>query len=170
MVQAVLRAVGTTVVLLAIYYLLPLDHYSTWVAATTLVAGLILLVILIGFQVHSIIRSSFPGLRAVEALGTSVPLFLLLFASTYLVMAAISAGSFNQPLTHTDALYFTVTVFATVGFGDIVPKTETARLVVTGQMAADLVIIGIGAKIILGAVTRGRQRQPEGAGAGQPGE
>jgi voltage-gated potassium channel len=170
MVQAVLRAVGTTVALLAIYYLLPLDHYSTWVAATTLVAGLILLVILIGFQIRSIIRSPFPGLRAVEALGTSVPLFLLLFASTYLVMAAISAGSFGQPLTHADALYFTVTVFATVGFGDIVPKTETARLVVTGQMAADLVIIGIGAKVILGAVTRGRQRQPEGAGARQPGE
>jgi voltage-gated potassium channel len=169
-VQALLRALGTTVALLAIYYLLPLDHYATWVAATTLVAGLILLVILIGFQVRSITRSRFPGLRAVEALGTSVPLFLLLFASTYLVMATVSASSFNQPLTHTDALYFTVTVFATVGFGDIVPKTDTARLVVTGQMAVDLVIIGIGARVILGAVTRGRRRQPEGASAGQPGE
>jgi voltage-gated potassium channel len=168
--QALLRALGSVVVLVAIYYLLPLDHYSTLVAATTLVAGLILLVALIGFQVRSIIRSRFPGLRAVEALCTSLPLFLLLFASTYLVMTAISAGSFNQRLTHTDALYFTVTVFATVGFGDIVPKTETARLIVTGQMAADLVIIGIGAKIILGAVTRGHRRQPEGAGARQPSE
>jgi len=28
-------------------------------------------------------------------------------------------------------LYFTVTVFATVGFGDITAKTEAARLVVT---------------------------------------
>jgi voltage-gated potassium channel len=169
-VQALLRALGSTVALLAVYYLLPLDHSSTLIAATTLVAGLVLLIVLISFQIRSIVRSRFPGLRAVEALGTSVPLFLLLFASTYLVMASISAGSFNQPLTHTDALYFTVTVFATVGFGDIVPKTETARLVVTGQMAADLVIIGVGARIILGAVTRGRQRQPESAGAGQPGE
>jgi hypothetical protein len=31
--------------------------------------------------------SLFPGLRAVEALTTSLPLFLLLFASTYLVTA-----------------------------------------------------------------------------------
>jgi voltage-gated potassium channel len=170
MVQAVLRALASTIVLLAIYYLLPLDHYSTLVAAATLVAGLVLLVVLIGFQVHLIIRSRFPGLRAVEALGFTIPLFLLIFASTYLVMATISVGSFNQPLTHTDALYFTVTVFATVGFGDIVPKSETTRLIVTGQMAADLIIIGIGAKIILGAVTRGRRRQPEGAGARQPGE
>jgi hypothetical protein len=85
-------------------------------------------------------------------------------------MDTISASSFTQPLTHTDALYFTVTVFATVGFGDITAKTETARLVVTGQMAVDLVIIGVGAKIILGAITRGRQRRPESAGAGQPGQ
>jgi voltage-gated potassium channel len=165
--QALLRALGSVVVLVAIYYLLPLDHYSTLVAAATLVAGPVLLVALIGFQVRSIIRSRFPGLRAVEALCTSLPLFLLLFASTYLVMASISAGSFNQRLTHTDALYFTVTVFATVGFGDIVPKSQTARLIVTGQMVVDLIIIGIGAKIILGAVTRGRRRQPEGAGAGE---
>ena len=167
-VQAVLRAVGSTVVLVAIYYLLPLDHASTWVAATTLVAGLVLLMALIGFQVRSIIRSRFPGLRALEALGISLPLFLLLFASTYLVMATLSVSNFGQKLTHTDALYFAVTVFSTVGFGDIVPKTESARLVVTGQMAADLVVLGLGAKIILGAVTRARQQQPESTGAGPP--
>ena len=62
-----------------------------------------------------------------------------------------------------------MTVFATVGFGDITAKTEAARLVVTGQMIVDLVIIGLGARIILGAVTRGRQRrQPPGTGTSQP--
>ena len=29
-------------------------------------------------------------------------------------------------MTRTDALYFVVTVFATVGFGDITPVSETA--------------------------------------------
>ena len=52
-----------------------------------------------------------------------VPLFLLLFASTYFLMERASAASFTQPLTRTDALYFTVTVFSTVGFGDISPKS-----------------------------------------------
>ena len=33
-------------------------------------------------------------------------------------LAALSARSFSQPLNHTDALYFTVTVFATVGAVD----------------------------------------------------
>lgn len=168
MVWSLLRSLGSIAALIAIYYLLPLDHTSTLIAVATLVIGLVALVVLVGFQVRWIIGSPFPGLRAIEALGTSVPLFLLLFASTYLVMASISGGSFNQPLTHTDSLYFSVTVFATVGFGDIVPKTEAARLVVTGQMVADLIVIGIGARIILGAVTHGRQRQRGSARAGLP--
>jgi heme/copper-type cytochrome/quinol oxidase subunit 2 len=52
-------------------------------AVTMLVIGLVVFIGLVAFQVRSIIRSPFPGLRAVEALATSVPLFLLLFASTY---------------------------------------------------------------------------------------
>ena len=110
------------------------------------------------------------GLRAVEALATSLPLFLLLFSGTYVAMAAVSASTFGEKLTHTDALYFTLTVFTTVGFGDITAKSEGARLLVTGQMVTDLIILGIGAKIILGAVTRARRRQPQNAGAGQPGQ
>jgi voltage-gated potassium channel len=155
-VWAVLRAAGSTAALVAIYYLLPLDRSSTWVAVTMLVIGLAVLIALVVFQVRWILRSRFPGLRGVEALATSIPLFLLLFASTYVVLAAISARSFSEPLTRSDALYFTVTVFSTVGFGDITAKTEAARLVVTGQMIVDLVAVGLAVKVIVGAVKRGR--------------
>jgi Ion channel len=159
-VRAVLLAAGSTFALVAIYYLLPLNRSSTWVAVTMLVIGLVVLIGLVAFQVRWILRSRFPGLRAVEALATSIPLFLLLFASTYVVMAAISAGNFSEPLTRTDALYFTVTLFSTVGFGDITAKTEAARLVVTGQMIVDLVAIALVVKVIVGAAKQGRQRQP----------
>ena len=170
MVWGGLRALGNTAVLIAIYYLLPLDHTSTGIAATILIIGLVAFIALVIFQTRWIIRSPFPRLRAVEALATSLPLFLLLFSSTYVVMATVSASNFGEKLTHTDALYFTVTVFTTVGFGDITAKSEGARLLVTGQMVADLIALGIGVKIILGAVTRGRRRQPQNAGAGQPGQ
>jgi voltage-gated potassium channel len=170
MVASGLRALGTTAALVAIYYLLPLDHTSTWIAATTLVIGLAAFIALVIFQVRWIIQSRFPGLRAVESLATSLPLFLLLFSGTYVVVAAISASNFGEKLTHTDALYFTVTVFTTVGFGDITAKSEGTRLLVTAQMVTDLIILGIGARIILGAVTRARQRPPQNAGAGQPGQ
>ena len=167
-VRSSLRAAGSTVALVALYYLLPLDTSVTWFAASMLVTGLVALVVLVVFQVRSIIRSPFPGLRAIEALATSIPLFLLLFAGTYVVLGTDSSGNFSQHLTRTDALYFTVTVFSTVGFGDITATTETARLVVTVQMIADLIVIGLGLKVIMGAVTRGRQQRPADASPGQP--
>ena len=168
-VRAVLRGLASTVILVTVYYLLPLNHFSRWLAVTVLAIGLMLLTGLVTVQVRSIAGSSYPGLRALEALATSVPLFLLLFAATYVVLAAISASNFGEHLSHTDGLYFAVTVFSTVGFGDITAKTETARLVVTGQMITDLIILGLGARVIVGAVTRGRQRRPQDAGATQPG-
>ena len=93
------------------------------------------------------------------ALGLIVPLYLLLFASTYFLMERASAANFTQPLTRTDALYFSVTVFTTVGFGDISAKSETARVVLIVQMLADLALLGAGARVLLGAVNRGRQRR-----------
>jgi len=160
-VATLLRALGSTVGLVAIYYLLPLDRTSIPLAVGMLAVGLLALAGLVAFQVRSILRATFPALRAVGALATSVPLFLLLFAGTYYVMGGISQANFSEPLTRTDALYFTVTVFATVGFGDIVATTEGARVVVMGQMVAGIVIIGLGARIIVDAVKRGQQRQPE---------
>jgi voltage-gated potassium channel len=158
-VRSVLRAVGSTAAVVAIYYLLPLDHSSAGFDITALLAGLVAFIVLVTFQIRWIITSRWPALRALEALGISVPFFLLLFASAYVVMAALSAGNFSAPMTHTNGLYFSVTVFATVGFGDITAKTEVARLVVTVQMMIDLVILGLGARVILGAVTRGRERR-----------
>ena len=164
----VLRIAGSVAALVVLYYLLPLDHASAGAAVSILVIGLAVFIALVALQTRAIIRSPFPGLRAIEALATSVPLFLLLFASTYVVMATMSASNFGERLTHTDGLYFTVTVFSTVGFGDITAKTQAARLVVTGQMIADLVILGLAVKIIVGAVSR--RRQPADAGGARPAE
>jgi len=158
-VRAVLLALASAAALVAIYYVLPLDTATMWVAVTMLVIGLVALIGLVAFQVRRILRSPFPALRGVEAVAISIPLFLLLFAATYVVLATLSASNFTEPLSRTDSLYFTVTVFATVGFGDITAKSETARLVVTGQMVADLVVIGLVIKVLVGAVRRGRQRR-----------
>jgi voltage-gated potassium channel len=168
--RTMLRVAGSTAVLVTVYYLLPLDRSSMPVAVTILLLGLAGFIALVGWQVRRIIRSPFPGLRAVESLATSVPLFLLLFAAAYVVMAALSAASFGGHLSHTDGLYFTVTVFSTVGFGDITAKTETARLVVTGQMIADLIILGLAFKVIVGAVRRGQQRRDSPGQHPNPGE
>jgi hypothetical protein len=156
---AVVRGVLTATVLVALYYLLPLDSGNSGTSAfVKLAIALVVFAGVMTWQIRSITKSGNPALRAFEGLFLAVPLFLLIFASAYYVMGQADAASFTADISRTDALYFTVTIFSTVGFVDISAKTETARLVVTAQMFLDLVVLGFGLKIILNAVERGRQR------------
>jgi voltage-gated potassium channel len=157
-----LRALATATALVALYYLLPLDRLAKNVPlAVTLGAGLAILVAVAAWQLRAVLRARYPGVRAAVALAATVPLFLLLFASAYYVMARGTPGSFSQHLTRTDALYFTVTTFTTVGFGDITATSQTARLVVTVQMILDLLALGLGIRVFIGAVKRAREAQSE---------
>jgi voltage-gated potassium channel len=153
----VFRSLVTTIVLVVLYYVLPLDHVKN--VPVTLTVGLVILAAVTVLQLRVISRSAYPALRAIEALATTLPLFLLLFASAYLIMAGASPANFNtHPLTRTDALYFTVTVFSTVGFGDITAASQTARLAVTVQMLLDLLAIGLVVRAFVSAVQSARQQ------------
>ena len=154
-----LRGVLTAAALVVLYYVLPLDQPWNGDTAVRILIGLLVFAGIAVWQVRSIIGSRYPGIRAFEALGLILPFYLLVFASTYLVMQRASAANFTQPLTRTDALYFAVTVFSTVGFGDITPKSEAARVVLIVQMLGDLALLGAGVRVLLGAVRRGQQRQ-----------
>jgi voltage-gated potassium channel len=159
-VMGLLRALAATAALVAAYYLLPLDLLAHVPLGVTLAAGLLALTAMTAYQVRAIIGAPYPGVRAIEALAATGPLFLLLFAATYVLMAQADASNFNvHALTRTDSLYFTVTVFATVGFGDISPTSQTARLIVTAQMILDLIVLGLVVRVFLGAVQVGRQQQ-----------
>ena len=158
--HAVLRPLATTVFFVGLYYLLPLDRIRVPLAVT-LVAGILIVLAVSAWQLRAITRSKYPAVRAIDALATTAPLFLLLFAATYYVMARTSPGSFNPDhLTRTDTLYFTVTTFSTVGFGDITAVSQAARLVVTVQMLLDLLVLGLGIRAFVTAVRVGRARPP----------
>ncbi|MEU6866155.1 potassium channel family protein [Streptomyces sp. NPDC046876] len=151
------RSLTTVTVLLAAYYLLPFTGKK--VDATALILGLSAVAVIFTAQIRSIARSDHPRLRAVEALATTVPLFLLLYATTYYLLEASTPGSFTQPLTRTDSLYFTLTVFSTVGFGDIVALTEPARIVTMTQMVGNILAVGVATRILFGAVEAAVRRQ-----------
>ena len=158
---AVLRSVLIAAVLVVLYYVLPLDRPWDSDTAVRLLIGLLVFAGVMVWGVRTIAGSRYPGVRAAEALALVLPFFLLLFASTYFVMERASAANFTQPLTRTDALYFTVTVFTTVGFGDITAKSEAARVVLMVQMLADLAVLGAGVWVLLGAVSQARERRSE---------
>ncbi len=154
--RGLLRALATTVVLVALYYVLPLHRLSDTNVFVVLVVGVALLAAMIAWQVRAIEDSSYPGIRAVQSLASATPFFLLLFASMYFILSLGDPATFTEELTRSDSLYFTITIFSTVGFGDISPQVETARLLVTTQMLLDLVVLGLGIQVILGAVKRGK--------------
>ena len=157
--ETVLRSTAAVIVLLVVYYTAPLDHPLTIRTALRFGAALVLFGVTVALQVRGILGSDRPKLRAIRALAVGVPLLLVVFASTYWTVATQQAGAFSEPLSRTDSLYFTVTVFTTVGFGDITPVTDLARVLVTVQMVVGLLTVGVIAKVVLGAVQVAESRR-----------
>ncbi|HEY7857776.1 MAG TPA: ion channel [Candidatus Nanopelagicales bacterium] len=163
-IWALLRPLLTTVLLVVTYFLMPLDHLDHDAPWVGLAFGVAVIVIVLAWQIREILHAQFPMLQAVEALAVVLPLFLLSFAATYVVMSAGNAADFTQPLSHMSAIYFTVVVFSTVGFGDITPHTDAARAVVTFQILGDLLLIAFGLRLVVAAVKRGQDRIKGGPG------
>lgn len=158
--RGLLRALTSSAVLIALYFLAPLDRLDSVPLWVSLTAGQLALLGVAIWQIRAITRAAHPAVRAIEALAITVPLFLLLFAASYFVLAQANPTNFNvHTLTRSDALYFTVTVFSTVGFGDITATSQIARRLVTVQMILDLIVLGLGIRVFFGAVQRGRQHQ-----------
>jgi len=151
------RALATSAALLLLYFVLPLDREFTARTVLALGAGVVVMGVLVAWQVRAILHAPHPALRAVQSVALSLPLFLLLFAGTYAVLSGSDPDAFTEPLGRVDSLYFVITVFATVGFGDISPVSEVARALVTVQMIGDLVLLGLVLRLFVTAVERGRR-------------
>ena len=156
---AIVRTVATISLVLVLYFLLPLGGGASVEKVVKLTLGALMITAIIIWQVHQIVRSNHPVGRAVEALAFSVPVYMLLFATTYFVMAHTNPHAFGVPLSRTDAMYFSSTVFTTVGFGDITAKNEAARLVVTVQMWLDLAFLGLVLRVVTQAVKYSQQHR-----------
>lgn len=156
--RSAVRILTTTVLLVVVYAVVPIAGRSGVGAAVLMAGGLALFVGLVGRQIVKIMGAEHPRLRAMEALGIAVPVLLLVFAYTYLSLSQSRPESFTEPLSRIDALYFSTTIFSTVGFGDIAARTELARLLVTVQ-----ILVGLGAavglaRLLLGAANIARSR------------
>ena len=95
--RAVLRAVLTSTALVLLYFTLPLTGTLDSSTASLLALGLLGLAGVISWQVRAVLRSQYPGLRAIEALAAAIPLFLVLFAAAYVMLADAQPQAFSEP-------------------------------------------------------------------------
>jgi voltage-gated potassium channel len=150
-----------TTLLLVVYYVVPLQPHPHRSILLRLIVAMALFGGVLVNEIRSIQNHEHPMLRAGVSMATVVPLFLILFAWIYLTMSHSDPQFFNIRLSRTGSLYFATTIFSTVGFGDIVPKMDAARLVTMVQMIADLVVIAVVVRLIFGAASRSVARRQE---------
>ena len=97
--RVALRTIITVALVVAVYFLVPMDRAISAATVAELVLGVLVLFGVITWQVRQIIRSDHPGVRAVEALAFTLPLYILLFATTYCLMDHANTTTFTQPLS-----------------------------------------------------------------------
>ena len=156
----VARALGAFVILVVLYYLMPIgDPSKVGVALRVMVSGA-LIVTVVWWEIRAVARSALPMVRAIQALAVCVSVIVVAFAAAYLVLSHDDPAAFNERLGKTSSLYFTVTTLATVGYGDIHARTDTARVTVMVQMIANVAVLGASVRLILATA---RRRSVEGS-------
>jgi hypothetical protein len=137
--------------LLIAYFVAPLDSRSgAAVRVVAIVAGLVVFGAIFVRQVRQIRRARHPMLRAIEAAALVATLFVVVMASIHFGLARATPSSYSEALDRLDALYFTVTTLATVGFGDITPTSGVTRAVTTVQMVLGVILLGAGLRLLVG--------------------
>ncbi|MFI9785968.1 potassium channel family protein [Kitasatospora sp. NPDC051984] len=139
-----LALLGGPVLLLTAYFAVPLDRFGpkhplfSW-----LTFGVLLTLLGVGLLREA--RQQMLGRP-----GRHAPVILTLLSGALVVFSAAYLGMSKQPGelvgldTKVDALYFTVITMATVGYGDIHPSGQVARIVVMLQLLYTLVFLTTG--------------------------
>lgn len=146
------HATLTLVLLSGCYYAVP--QHLPWgdVASALRFGGAMLLLasflLLFRSELRRVRRRYPPQLTRVQLLLTAFYLLVLAFATVYFVLALNVDGQFQGIANRTDALYFTVSTVATVGFGDVHASGSIARALVTMQMIFDLIYLGTAVRLL----------------------
>jgi hypothetical protein len=154
-----LRILGVVLGMLLLYAFVPVPGTSGAMALFGMLAGLMLFVVLVAWQLRTIVRAEHPVLRAVEAVTFALPLLVVIFAFTFLTISDADPQSFSERLDRVDAFYFTVSTVSTVGIGDITPVSPGARIVVTFQMLFDLALLAGLVRLVVLATRSGLRRK-----------
>jgi voltage-gated potassium channel len=131
--------------LLVAYFVVPLDG-SLGLRLLLYVLGLAMVAVVVGRQVRRHISSRDNEIR-VDSLALAIVLAILLFALTYYALGT-QADQFVGIETRVDALYYSLTVATTTGFGDVSAQGQLARGIVSGQLVFNILIVATAASLL----------------------
>jgi hypothetical protein len=164
LLRTAIRIGAVQVALFTAYAVAPLTYRNDGEHVIRVLGTVCVLTGVIALQFRAMQVARFPALRAIEGFALIVPSLLLGFAATYVRLSTANPDAFNQPLDRVGAVYFSLTIMATVGFGDIAATTNGARISVMMQMTADVIVLGVVARLMVNGVKlhTGRSRDEYG--------
>jgi voltage-gated potassium channel len=143
-------AVARTVLLLtgvtAAFLLLPwkaLNLGDTVVITAVFLIGLAGAAALIVWQVIAYRDAKMSGRARLQGLLVALYVAVLFFALSYYLLATSNPEAIVGLETRLDALYFSLTIVSTVGFGDVHAVDSAARAVVSLQLVFDLMFVSL---------------------------
>lgn len=140
---------GLTGIMVTGYFLVPIDAFGSErpeVSWASFLVVLTMIAVLLLKQMRDVLLDR-PGARPAVVTPVLMCLSLMVFSVAYYTVAS-DQGEFHGLHTRMDALYFTVVTLATVGYGDIDPLGQTARLLVLVQIVYNLVFLTAAATIL----------------------
>ena len=144
--------IGQVVLLLAIYYLVPIRETTS--VPDQVMRGafaLLVLVAVVTWITREVVRQSSQRTAEVnqDRLLLLVVVGLMFFALIDLVIARTGPSEFIGLETKTDSLYFALTTLATVGFGDVHAEGQIARVLLIAQMIFNVAVLTRAAQVLL---------------------
>ncbi|HEY9350198.1 MAG TPA: potassium channel family protein [Acidothermales bacterium] len=144
MSRRLLRSAATLAAAMVFYYFVPLpDERFSIVGVLLFLAGLAALTFLVLVQVRRQLRAPENESVRVNSLLVMLYLVIVFFSLAYVQIERMTPGEFAELETRTDALYFTVATLGTVGYGDVHPVGQMARIFATAQIVFDLVFVAL---------------------------
>ncbi|MGD9959932.1 potassium channel family protein [Nocardioides sp.] len=128
--------------LLAAYYAVPVSFEKTSVIVLGLIvtlAGLALLGLMLAREVRHLERGD--SVRSTPVLAMAVAVVVISFSMSFYLLERLGDHQMVGLGTRTDALYFTLSTMATVGYGDVHAEGQLARGFVCGLIVFNVVVL-----------------------------
>lgn len=146
-----------SVIVVVVYFLLPLDRdFGVLLGVGACLAMVVGLLPMTVRRARRVMVSATPFIEAIKSIALLYTMVVVGFAMAYLLMATQADDQMHGIETHVDALYFSVVTNATVGYGDMVPVGQLARVVVMVHIVLGLVTLGFAARLLTVVLQRRR--------------